>query len=205
VCDHPAGREARQEEEHTPCNSVGQLPFRTRPLRAARRSGGGAIAARMADTGTDEQLLSELRRLRNAARLSLELDHRRLAHIDSPVVVEAESTRLVYFGVAASAAAWWFYGAAAGLAAAAACLALYLTLGRADLRRRIARRVEEQALGDIRLWRRLWRFGGVSLNGDGRRCAAPDGNWMQFVRELRASSAAAGRGRGTTADQDHER
>src|SRR5690349_8505757 len=106
----------------------------------------------MADPRTDEQLLSELRRLRGAARLSLELDHRRLAHIDSPVVVEAESTRLIYFGVGASAAAWWLYGAPAGLAAAAACLVLYLTLGRADLRRRVARRVEEQALGDIVLW-----------------------------------------------------
>jgi len=158
----------------------------------------------MADPQTDEQLLAELRRLRAAARLSLELDHRRLAHIDSPVVVEAESTRLIYFGVAASAAAWWLYGAAAGLAAAAACLVLYLTLGRADLRRRVARRVEERALGDIVLWRRLWRFGGVSLNADGRRCAAPDGNWMQLVRDLRGSSTAGERGRGTARGGDHE-
>src|SRR5437660_9766187 len=133
----------------------------------------------MADPRTDDELLSELRRLRREGRLSLVLDHRRLGHIDSPVVVEAESTRLVYFGVVAVAAVWWFFGAEPGLAAAAAWLALYLTLGRADLRRRVARRVEERTLGDVVLWRRLWRFGGVSLAADGRRCAAPEGNWMQ--------------------------
>jgi hypothetical protein len=139
----------------------------------------------IADAGwTDEQLLSKLRAFRQAGRLALELDHRRLAHIDSPVAVEAESTRFVYGGLALSAAAWWFLGTEAGLAVAALSLAAYLTLGKADVRRRTARRVEERALGDIALWRRLWRFGGVVLAAGDRRCAAPDGNWMQFVREL---------------------
>jgi hypothetical protein len=133
---------------------------------------------------TDRELLDRLRRLRAAGRLALELDHRRLSHIDSPVAVEAESTRWIYGGLALVAATWWFLGGAAGAAAAILGLAAYLTLGKADVRRRTARRVEERALGDVALWRRLWRFGGVALTAEGRRCAAPEGNWMQFVRDV---------------------
>jgi hypothetical protein len=133
---------------------------------------------------TDEQLLAELRRLRQAGTVALELDHRRLAHIDSPVAVEAEGTRWVYLGIVAAGAGWWFLGIWAGLGVAAAALALYLTL-KADLRRRAARRIDERALADAGLWRRLWRFGGVTLEARDRRCAAPAGNWMQFVRDLR--------------------
>ena len=134
---------------------------------------------------TDDALLAELRRLREAGKVALELDHRRLAHIDSPVAVEAESNRWVYVGIVAAGAAWWFLGTGAGLAVAAVAVALYLPLVKADLRRRAARRIDERALAEAAVWRKLWRFGGVTLSADGRRCAAPDGNWMQFVRDLR--------------------
>lgn len=134
---------------------------------------------------TDEQLLAELRRLRQAGTVALELDHRRLAHIDSPVAVEAEGNRWVYLGIVAAGSGWWFLGIWAGLGVAAAALALYLTLVKADLRRRAARRIDHRALADAALWRRLWRFGGMTLAAEGRRCAAPEGNWMQFVRDLR--------------------
>ena len=38
-----------------------------------------------------------------------------------------------------------------------------MTLGRAYIRRRIRHRVENQALVRLELWRKLWRFGGVTL------------------------------------------
>jgi hypothetical protein len=137
------------------------------------------------EPATDEALLTALRHLREAGRLTLELDQRRLAHIDSPVSVEAESNRWVYAGLALAAASGWFAGFWAGLGVALLVLAAYLTLGKADIRRRTARRIEERALLDVALWRRLWRFGGVTLVAGDRRCTAPGGNWMQFVRELR--------------------
>jgi hypothetical protein len=142
------------------------------------------------ETETDVGLLAELRRLHAAGELALELDHRRLSHIDSPVAIEAESNRLVYAGLVLSGAAWWFFGAALGVAAASVCLLCYLTLGKADIRRRTARRVEQRALTDVAVWRKLWRFGGVALveRHDRRRCAAPEDNWMQFIRELGARS-----------------
>jgi hypothetical protein len=65
---------------------------------------------------------------------------------------------------------------------------------RQDVARRIRRRVETVALDDAATWRRLWRHGGVAIGiaGGGVACAAPDGNWMQFVRDL---DGAAGEGR----------
>jgi hypothetical protein len=151
-------------------------------LRRAHSASGTVSGA----TETDAGLFADLRRLHAAGALALELDHRRLSHIDSPVAVEAESNRIVYGGLVLTGLVWWFFGAWVGMAVAAACLLFYLTFGKADVRRRTARRVEERALADLAAWRKLWRFGGVVLvaRHDRRRCAAPQDNWMQFVREL---------------------
>jgi hypothetical protein len=148
----------------------------------------------MADEGeTAAGLLGELQRRHAGGELLLELDYRRLSQLDSPVAIEAESNRLVYAGLALAAGGWWFFGAAAGLAIALLGLLGYLTLGKADIRRRTARRVHERALDDVVLWRKLWRFGGIALVEpyEHRRCAAPEDNWMQFVRERRARDSVA--------------
>jgi hypothetical protein len=67
---------------------------------------------------------------------------------------------------------------------------LNLTAGRSDVRRRLIRRMHERALGDGEAWRRLWRFGGVTLVEQGaERCAAPHGNWTALVRRLAGAAA----------------
>ncbi len=62
----------------------------------------------------------------------------------------------------------------------------------AYVHRRIERRVREIALSSAQRWRMLWAFGGVTLIGpDSDRakiCAAPKGNWMEFVRAAGAGS-----------------
>ena len=138
------------------------------------------------DEPTDIELLRALRRLIESGALSLELDMRRLDHIDSPVAVEADSNIWVYGAIPICALIFWRLGLWPGVAAVALALALYFTLGRAYVRRRLARRVHERALQESQLWRRLWRFGGVALvdaaSGGGARCVAPEGNWMELVR-----------------------
>jgi len=149
---------------------------------------GGAMPAR-----TDAELLSALRASLRAGRVELRLDARRLDSQDSPVSVQAESTRWLYALVVASGAAWSWGGHAAGLAAGAASVACWYLWVRPDVARRISRRVEDVALDDAATWRRLWRHGGVALRIAGAvACVAPDGNWMQFVRDL---DMAAGEGR----------
>jgi hypothetical protein len=144
----------------------------------------------MNDASADD-LFRELRRLLERGELRLELDLARLDHIDSPVAVEADSNIWVYGLIVVCAAAFWQGGTGPGVAAIGISLVLYFTVARAYVRRRLSRRVHERALGDGEVWRRLWRFGGVTLVGDrGARCAAPEGNWMAVVRSLSTCSAA---------------
>lgn len=138
---------------------------------------------------TASELLARLRRLHVDGRVAIDLDMKRLMHMDSPVSFEAESNQWVYGLLALTAALWYVSGYRIGLATAAVSLTLYLSLGKIYLRRRIARRVRGRALDDEAQWRKLWDFGGVTLRetktgGDDARCTAPGDNWMECVRRL---------------------
>jgi hypothetical protein len=115
---------------------------------------------------------------------------RRLDHIDSPFAVEADSNIWVYGAIPICAVVFWRLGLWPGVGAVALALALYFTLGRAYVRRRLAR---QRALKESALWRRLWRFGGMMLvdatSGEGERCVAPEGNWMALVRRRESGGA----------------
>ncbi len=139
-------------------------------------------------------LLRGLRGLVESGKIRIELDFGRLDHMDSPVGVEADSNIWVYVGLPICALVFWQLGLWPGIAAAAVFVGLYFTAGRSYVRRRLTRRVYEQVLQDSELWRKLWRFGGVTLaHGEGAaaaRCTAPDGNWMALVRSLAGSPEA---------------
>jgi len=140
------------------------------------------------ESETAAQLFQTLLRLREQGKVTLLLDFNRLNHMDSPVGVEADSNIWVYGGVAVSLLALWLGGAYWALGVAAAGIAAYYTAGRAYVRRRLGRRIEERAFGDLELWQKLWRWGGVSLVAapGGETCDAPKGSWIALVRSLRA-------------------
>ncbi len=160
----------------------------------------GAVTAPV--EATPAELLRLLRRMVDSGAVRLELDLRRLDHMDSPVGIEADSNIWIYPAIIACGLVFWFFGLQPGIAAVVACLGLYLTLGRAYVRRRLVRRIHERALSDLDLWRRLWRFGGLALvpesdpaspkapstgstaTARGEPCAAPEGNWMALVRSI---------------------
>ena len=135
---------------------------------------------------TAEELFAALRRLNAEGKAAIDLDLKRLMHMDSPVAFEAESNQWVYGLLVVTAGVWYWFGYRVGLAAAGASVLLYLTVAKALLRRRIERRVREQVLEDLVRWRKLWNFGGVAIRstaeGDGETCTAPKDNWMSFVR-----------------------
>ncbi len=135
------------------------------------------------DAGT---LFAALGRLARAGQISMRLDYKKLGQMDSPVGSEADGNVWAYGGVALALGVLWFAGWQAAAAVAVVGLAAYLTLGRAYIHRRIQRRVEDQALAQLELWRKLWRFGGVTLVlPSGEDCAAPAGNWMALIRRIR--------------------
>ena len=117
-----------------------------------------------------------------------EFDLARLDHVDSPVAVEADSNIWICGLIAICAVVFWQEGALPGVAAIVVSLLLYLTARRAYVRRRLIRRVHERALGDGKVRRRLWRFGGVTLVEGTEPCTAPHGNWMALVRRLAAGA-----------------
>jgi hypothetical protein len=136
-------------------------------------------------------LLQTLRRLLDEGRVEIRIEAKRLDHMDSPVASEAEGNIWVYgFLVVACLVGWWA-GITAGVVALGLGIALYLTLGKVYIHRRIERRVRDKALVDIDLWRKLWRFPGLTLVAAGApagaspACASPDGNWMAFVRAMK--------------------
>jgi hypothetical protein len=149
------------------------------------------IPAEAAETA--DELFARLRRLCGEGRITIDLDNKRLAHIDSPVSFEAWGNQWVYTLLALTCALWWWFGWKVGAGAAVASVLLYLTLGKAFLHRRIERRVREQVLEDVVRWRKLWSFGGVTLRSTGGGvsdavCASPGDNWMEFVRRLTKSA-----------------
>ena len=151
-----------------------------------------AIPAEAAETA--DELFARLRRLCAEGRVAIDLDNKRLMHhMDSPVSFEAWGNQWVYPLLVLTGTLWWWFGWKVGAPAAVASVLLYLTLGKAFLRRRIERRVREQVLEDVVRWRKLWSFGGVTLRNtvgsasDGL-CTSPRDNWMEFVRRLTKSA-----------------
>ncbi|MCW5752093.1 MAG: hypothetical protein KIT81_13185 [Alphaproteobacteria bacterium] len=140
----------------------------------------------------DARLLALLAAAIARGEVDMDLDRGLATHVHSPVASEAEGNLLLLVTGAPVATLWWWQGHLAGLAGAAlAAVALSLFYGRI-LAWRMRKRVLRQALSEIDLWRRLWRFGGVTLRRpeDGGAkdtpdvCAAPDQSWQRFARKL---------------------
>jgi hypothetical protein len=144
-----------------------------------------------APAASASELLAALRRLAAEGKVTMTIAPERLNHIDSPVAVEADGNIWAYAFLLAAALVGWRWGVIAGLMALALGVALYFTLGRAYVHRRIERRVRRDALQDLEKWRKLWRFSGLTLVAVDRPglapCASPDGNWMAFIRSVRSS------------------
>ena len=135
-----------------------------------------------------EALLAALRRLDREGRLEIRVDPHGLNHIDSPVASEADGNIWVYAFIVLAGALWYWRGLVPALTALGVGAAIYFTIGRAYVHRRIERRVREKALTSLEVWRKAWRFRGLTLAARGKPglapCASPDGNWMAFVRAL---------------------
>lgn len=150
-----------------------------------------AAAAQAAPAETATDLLRDLCRLYTDGKLEIRLDYGRLKHMDSPVGVEADSNIWAYGVIVLMLAGGWFGGLIAGAAIFVLGTLAYFTIGRHYVHRRMEKRLETTALTDIGVWQKLWRFGGITLVAFqpdvAEPCAAPDGNWLAFVRALRAA------------------
>ena len=144
----------------------------------------------------DTDLLEMLRSAEADGRVTIGLDPRKLDDVDSPISIQAESTRWIYGLMAAALFIWWLGGAYAGIGAIAAGALIYATIARRQVERNIRRRFYSLAITDIGVWRKLWRLEGITLactSSAGTKgapvCSSPDGNWHRFVLDHIAPGA----------------
>lgn len=121
-------------------------------------------------------------------RVLVDLDCRKLRHIDSPITVEADYNRWVYAVAVVAAAAGILVNWIAGVSALAVGIAVYFVKGQPWVHARMRGRFHGQILRDIKLFKKLWNLKGVTLILPAEAgapalatCASPDGNWRRFV------------------------
>lgn len=139
----------------------------------------------------DRALLKRLARACRSGAVAIEPDMKRLRHIHSPVLSQADGNQWLLGGLAVAGGLWWRLGLHWAAAAAPLWLLLYLGVGRRTIRRRLMQRIDRR-LDDPLAWNKLWEFGGVGLHDtfSGRRCAAPDEDWRSFARALSGQKEA---------------
>ncbi len=139
----------------------------------------------------DTDYFAKLQKLVSAGSVTIQSDPAILNSMNSPIYVEADVTSWAMGAIALFGGLWWGIGIWAGAAGAALCLAGYATIGRRMMRQKIAGRIRNKVLTDIELWRRLWRYGGVSLvdTRSGRTAAAPADSWIRLVEEALTAKA----------------
>jgi hypothetical protein len=164
----------------------------TEPATEAAAAPAAAVPAPSpAPAESAADLLRDLARFYTEGKLEIRLNYGRLKHMDSPVGVEADSNIWAYGVIVVMLAAAWFGGWKAGVAIFVLGTLAYFTIGRHYVHRRMEKRIETTALTDVAVWQKLWRFGGLTLAalepGAAEPCPAPGGNWLAFVRQLRAA------------------
>lgn len=140
--------------------------------------------------GDDRALLKVLARACRTGAVALEADAKRLQHVHSPVLSQADGNQWLLAIAAVIGALWWAFDWRWAVGALPLAVAVYVTAGRRAIRRRLIRRVDHR-LDDPLAWSKLWSFGGVALREEatGRRCAAPEQDWRGFVRSMRKEAA----------------
>ncbi len=131
----------------------------------------------------DTDLLDMLQTAHGEGLITIVIDARRLDHMDSPVAVDADSTRWLYGLAVCVGAIWWYLGTDYGVRALIAAALIYATIGRNLVERKLRRRFFEVGIKDIITWRKLWRLRGITMEhpASGAVCTSPDGNWQRFV------------------------
>jgi hypothetical protein len=135
--------------------------------------------------GDDRALLKRLAGACRSGAVEIEGNAKRLRHIHSPVLSQADGNQWLYSLIAAGAGLWWALDWRWAAAAALVWAIAYGSVGRRSLWRRLMRRIDRR-LDDPAAWNALWSFGGIALRHreSGSRCAAPEGDWRGFARSL---------------------
>ena len=154
----------------------------------------GAIGVNEMQTSKQDELDDQtLYRCNVAAHrrgeIAIDVDARSLGHPHCPLPARAYSTRAFYAIVVVAGLSLWLFGYQIAIGVAAAALLLYWTVGRRVVHRQMREFVCEQITGNFELWKKMWRFGAITLSRESAtglvQCCAPEQSWRAFARDCK--------------------
>ncbi len=122
--------------------------------------------------------------------VAIDIDAAALGHPQCPLSAQVYSTRAFYAIVAVVGLSFAVFGYQVAIGAAVGSLLFYWIVGRRLVQRKMRAFARAQITGNFELWRKMWRFGTVTLSrvpADGPvHCRAPDESWRAFARDCKA-------------------
>jgi hypothetical protein len=140
----------------------------------------------------DAKLLAALRKACVRGEVTIDLDMKRLTHLNSPLMFLADFDQWFIGFVVVAGLAWWLVGWKLSAAAVPVFAVLYMLFAHRIVQRRTMRRITEKAMFEIDQWRKIWGWGGVTLiakiHGAERRAVAPKDSWQEIAAGFLAQS-----------------
>ncbi len=119
--------------------------------------------------------------------VAIDIDAASLGHPHCPLSAKVYSTRAFYAIVAVVGLSFAVFGYEGAIGAAVGSLLFYWIVGRRLVHRKMRAFACAQITGNFELWRKMWRFGAITLSrvtANGlARCRAPEESWRAFARD----------------------
>ncbi len=139
------------------------------------------------DDPDDRALFNRLVVAYRRGEVAIDVDAAVLGHPHCPLSARVYSTRSFYTIVAVVGLSFAVFGYEVAIGTAVGSLLLYWIVGRRLVHRKMRAFACAQITGNFELWRKMWRFGGITLSresADGPvHCRAPDESWRSFARD----------------------
>ena len=147
------------------------------------------------DEPDDRALFNRLVVAYRRGEVAIDIDAAALGHPHCPLSAKVYSTRAFYAIVAVVGLSFAVFGyevrRAVGATGVKRSLVFYLdrALGRRLVHRKMRAFACAQITGNVELWRKMWRFGAITLSrvtADGPlHCRAPEESWRAFSRDCK--------------------
>ena len=119
--------------------------------------------------------------------VAIDIDAASLGHPHCPLSAKVYSTRAFYAIVAVVGLSFAVFGYEIAIGAAVGSLLFYWIVGRRLVHRKMRAFACAQITGNFELWRKMWRFGAITLSrvtANGLvHCRAPEESWRAFARD----------------------
>ena len=141
------------------------------------------------DEPDDRALFNRLVVAYRRGEVAIDIDAAALGHPHCPLSAKVYSTRAFYAIVAVVGLSFAVFGYEVAIGATVGSLVFYWIVGRRLVHRKMRAFACAQITGNVELWRKMWRFGAITLSritADGPlHCRAPEESWRAFSRDCK--------------------